>query len=1841
MAGLLDPNALGAPTENDDDSNSVGTLAPQGMVELDYDDIVKKLTDQATAASKRGIPDDKILPKLNAKIDAAKNMWDQYGPSAFAGVFDNKTPYGKPKDEITAIEKSRGPDAHDFEDVQSGVSSDSAAPSPDVMSEGAAQAEASGTESWRNAADAVMPLAQNYTPEGLLPMVGGGAAGILAGGYGKVLKDTTGIDVGEPADVVKKVEDELTYEPESKAGKKYAETMGLPWKAFQGGVDILAGRAENLGDTIDKSGLPGTGTVGPAMRMLAEVGGNIAPFVAGGKRFSDYKKAEPKVEDINPVKTGDKDIDAGVEAGMNYPSRIEPTQGDLFSPTSELGLDMFSKESVPAATIESRRAAQEAASQGELPQRSEDQNAQLEQDYLFDQQDRLNQGPPKQDIVAQRGAIPEQYLGIANTELPQGDVNTAMHRQMLQALADRGQLRNPDVPIETPEPTQGQIFEPTKNETVPQTAEQGQLELPAQQDLFGNEKSPSAGPEYKPVDTTKPQTPLEAKADNKFQQQWNKALEDSQSDDRDTAAAGMDKLEELQAQRAPNRPADATGASIPKDVSSDLMDKLRSGQLTGGHVLDALISNDGGKWKDTTSAFAKVLKQAAVKLGGLDTKIEHFDPNNPEHANSEGANGAEGAPGWYDPNINKVLLRDGKYGMHVMLHEVTHGVTEKALRLGEQGQLSGDSRNAYHTLQALFEEIQPEAQKQAGGNKLVSYGLTNLHELMSEMFSNGQFRDHLRSMPITDATTSAMSGLGRLALGKVRNMYEAVVGSVRNLLGLSPKANNMLDAMFSAGHNFLHSFDDSQAESIRKSNARNTGEVDPMAFLGERAEARFASKDEKDIYEAGLAPKKAIRSIRESVLGQTQLGKGVAADNAQRMNDAAQKEGVPNEALDSFFTQGNDDALNKYPGTKQEALRQRDQVVTHLSQNLISNWPEKTSSQQEAIRNAITENLGKYLTQFYRGTDYSKRVLDLADTSDKQGGPKTAEEKQAVDIRDNMRQLVRDRMLPGADLDKRPLSNLHQIADALDVDSDKIARDVKYANPNLKGLELGTVQKEAIRAAITKATPEESKLADLTDKLIRDIGGLNGANNPISKKYAGVRAGDIFAEKVGVSQPIADYMGQVKDVAARLAATQAKQYTGLAQLKGLQDLYTAGKQGGWVWDTRSEAPTGAVQMTGDKMGAMKDVYVDPKVQGLLEQQLELSKNTDGLLQHLLGTDGGADIGGQFASDVFGKGRSFFRGAKVFRQATGLKNYIMWGLGAGTRMLSHGNINPSAMGRGIYNTVKELTTGAPLQDADGNLTTNGRMVRAGLGGHSTLAEIGKAMRDSKLLNDLEQNNVAPGRSGWQVMKDLGSAAKDKLPAVLYAMDHWATQANFLDRVGQLENFYKRQEIDKTPLEIDREAADQMKNTNLDMSRLPKVFRYIEQSGLSISLPYVVEAHRNVINNGILGFKDVSRGISAGDAGMIANGIKRLAGTTAAVGFGGKIYGAVGGVMATMLGLQSKQVPEDDKRTAYLQDEGSRFRSGQATEVWDPLHPDAKNSFMWDPGGAFDPYYPINQPVSILADIAKNYNKSGYDTKKQLGRAMDEYTSILLTNPVTKSLMNAYHGKPSSMAYRDADAYNAEKQFLVETLGRTPETADRLLNLQEIATPQEFKDYQSTQDSDSAKVKAMSHIGWGFTKMPRDASLQDFESTKFKNSLQTARSQVETMVKSPSVYSDATLERQFVTGLKATTDSIEKVHDAADFARGSGLSEEDIYNKMKTAKTSYPKDVMMNALNLDGSSVSKVLYRNLESSLKDEVKRQYDDPEKQKQLLETYSKKMSQLQDLAIKYMSYTPQQIKDL
>jgi hypothetical protein len=99
--------------------------------------------------------------------------------------------------------------------------------------------------------------------------------------------------------------------------------------------------------------------------------------------------------------------------------------------------------------------------------------------------------------------------------------------------------------------------------------------------------------------------------------------------------------------------------------------------------------------------------------------------------------------GKYDPNTDQIFYRQGYLSNHVFFHETIHAATLGLIDDPES--LTGPRRDAYNQLEALYNHSKGTLSSQ-GLNEGNTYGLSNLHEFVSEAMTNPDFQYLLKGI---------------------------------------------------------------------------------------------------------------------------------------------------------------------------------------------------------------------------------------------------------------------------------------------------------------------------------------------------------------------------------------------------------------------------------------------------------------------------------------------------------------------------------------------------------------------------------------------------------------------------------------------------------------------------------------------------------------------------------------------------------------------------------------------------------------------------------------------------------------------------------------------------------------------------------------------------------------------------------------------------------------------------------------------------------------------------------------------------------------------------------------
>jgi len=157
--------------------------------------------------------------------------------------------------------------------------------------------------------------------------------------------------------------------------------------------------------------------------------------------------------------------------------------------------------------------------------------------------------------------------------------------------------------------------------------------------------------------------------------------------------------------------------------------------------------------------------------------------------------------GKYDPESDTIMYRQGRISNHLFLHEAIHAAVLHLL--DNSNSLTGVRKDAYKQLADLYDHSKGILSLE-GINDGNTYGLTNLHEFVSEAMTNPEFQYLLRGIRYKAAPFS---------------LWNAFTNSIAKLFGVKPgyESNVMVEAM-SATNILMRGTSSLEAAAIQPSN---------------------------------------------------------------------------------------------------------------------------------------------------------------------------------------------------------------------------------------------------------------------------------------------------------------------------------------------------------------------------------------------------------------------------------------------------------------------------------------------------------------------------------------------------------------------------------------------------------------------------------------------------------------------------------------------------------------------------------------------------------------------------------------------------------------------------------------------------------------------------------------------------------------------------------------------------------------------------------------------------------------------------------------------------------------
>lgn len=1712
-----------------------------------------------------------------------------------------------------------------------------------------------------------------------VPSKGGSIAGGLLGGA------AAGMGVGNVASVARE-----DLEANKRPMEAFADT------ALEGEKLGLQFMVPGAGKALGWAGRTALGAAAtPAIGAAADIAHNTYsdekrdPFdvtsrgleaVMGGIGSAGAKWSEGSIEaKINAAKegktsipeTGNEAFDAGVKQYEKF--HTNPEQTDLFTKNNEGQVqgDLFGAEPVEGSTAEARRAAGVAPEEIRTPE----QKAELEKNYIFDQQERLDkqasavQNPPKDLNSVTEPQAPDLWnVGVPDPEgltnqllrgvpdrqvIGQSDIGrfesgldaqpgtdmvpysddirgyqeSAPNPAMLEAFR-AAQLRRasgmkaenlyPDVahntgqpPLPEVRPTQPEVFNPSSNPIVEQTAKQGSLPIDTQGELFAQPSQPAV--------RTRGQAgvvvPVEVTSDASASLKAMLAKEQAKG-----KAANPARIAKLKAAIEKPLPAPTIARSV---APAALLIKRQQGTLTTRDILqhyskDLQTATPAAR---EAAAGVKYVEQLSDKLGGGDTPFEILDEHNPAHAEVLDRSKNELAKGFsafYDPKTNKVYVKQSTIGGNTMLHEAVHGITSKMLYMGRNNLLDGAGQAAFTRLDHVFENvIKPELSSRAEafkGNDILhemhTYGLTNLDEFYSEFFSNGVFRNSLKDLKLEGDWAKNLPPVGRGLIMRAKNVYDLAVKGLSKVmgkithsdLGMADKASNGFEVMFSHMDDLHNKLSERDTRLSRESNSRGISQPPAdMSFLGEQVPFRAPEEREGLVRPHGPIEAKVrnmfmskgnrpeVRAASDSVRN-ARAGDRYQAITLSNLYDTVKDKVNPADVYTALTDPSNKEA--GLAAVRKQSPELADRLQTEMTKR--EGQSEKLASLIESDPNVTPADKEHAQTIRNKGEDYLRtgyainNVPNYADrllTNAKRGNP------AAVKTVDEAKAFLKAKWLPDiVDLATTSGKRLDELYDM------HVGKSPSAMFDGLSKEDKATEMRHEIADKIDKIDNPEQ----WADTAIKDALNVN-KDSYLGKFYDTVQHGAGIGSKKGdMPEQIAALRGRIDNPVHRLMMTIEEQGRQIAELQSQHQLRNEGLDKG-LFTTKADTATHTVKIQGEQYGPLRNLYTTP----------DIAKSMEGVekAQNALST----------MYDYWGKLTGLNKAMEIVANPG---NIVVNAVGGPVQMVANGNFNPKFAARGMRASAKIIASGL-RKSADADVDY---LIRNGFTEFSQTSELQAHGHGTAIASMMEQAAKQDNPMAW-LMKNGGETLR--LYNDVYGnADLWSKFAN----VFKEKDFWTEQHPEWDEAQLTSFIKKRIDNTNITPSNVSPVFKHLDKSGVGFITKYFANVYKNIAYNTAYGLQDAAAGIRTGNGALFQHGLGRLVGAPAATVFTTSVFGGIAKQGAKAFGLNAED--PDQTRQSYM-NKGDISAASSNIIISDPNAPEAGEATV--DVDRPNPYGPISQPAMRLVEAwKKSQDGDKQGAEEALKIAGNDITGLLTNNTLIKKLTKAVAGTEPALARNAPTAYNTAQEIGINNLGLTKENTDRMLNILAIGTPKAVGNYLAGQEVADSKIKGLASSGIGVRPFSAGKDIQNYLGREMNKDMTSARKPYTDLLKSNIIVNPDRIDTQFRDNMKKLVAPYDKMVAGIEAAKAQGMPEDQI--AAKVFYSGIPKQVVGMVLAKQPIPFAMMM-QNPQSALINAIKAE-DDPVKKQKLIDQAPAKMEIFGKLIQKYADVTMDQLRN-
>jgi hypothetical protein len=1276
--------------------------------------------------------------------------------------------------------------------------------------------------------------------------------------------------------------------------------------------------------------------------------------------------------------------------------------------------------------------------------------------------------------------------------------------------------------------------------------------------------------------------------------------------------------------------SDTAFAIAQVNTPASVMKSFHAGDLTTGKLLESLSSDTSGRVEPEQKALAGYLNEASKRFGGRDVAIQRYNGEDIEHSAEKDPGRMSDAggktAGYYDKLSNKIRLAKDAPSQNLLLHETTHALTARAILRGMQGKLGGESQRAYNTFNSLFEGFKQhllatnqlaEVKAADGTPRMSHYGFTNLDEYTSEFFSNPSFRDFLKEQKLDDVKADTAGPIGRSVLGRVRNLYEATVKTIRHILGMPEKAETMLDASFAAAHNFVSNIQPEHLDDFR--GARREGS---RMFVSPSEEEGKASPPPKSV------GRRLLDEARQSDLGmlarEALTSKGLDEDvtNARRTRQnrmaLGEIEAIQSaNRLKSITTPENREVVGKALTGDLKSFRfldpkAQDIVREEYKQNVqrsidiakeILAIPNRTPL-QENIARKILDDAGKYQADAYAAKLFPKRMKEKytsAEAGAKTTAPTAQQQRDMQDLKD-ARSYIENYWMP----DENKI-------DSLKADHrDDVYKYLTGVDPDKKfvGFERAE-RKTAENAAIKDSLRQITNRSGATEQILKEAMGLTRMQkNSMRQYYNNMRnPSDVFSTRGDIPAQLKKLWEPITDPIARNVASIQRQYSYLANLRSQNQLREEGLKSG-IFTTQKGDATRIEQITGDKMGPLQGLHAAPDVKRALDSVFQNNALTGDLLDAFISDSRGTNAMMNLAGSVLKPAFKYTGIQKAIQVIGNGANWVLNAVGSPAQLMATNTItHPIYTAKGMLDTARLIGTTFRRTMPD-DLKD---MYKYGIVEYSQIQELHSG-GNRKLIEQLLQDAAKKANPMAAFIHAAGKQGLNTVREAYGAMDFYTKVANWHKELDLWKGVNERHGMFKNDEELKQFVSRRVNATNITPSHAPKAVRGIEATGITQFATYYSEILRTLKNNGLQAIHDSYLAVKLGDARLLTDSILRGAGTVAAGGWHSKFFGAIAGGAATLMGLNASDLPDDDARRKYMSKDNF-LSSVDPMLLTDPKHPEA-GEYMFDKTRP-DPYAPA---TIFLTTGLSGLNKMVHGDKKgamqDLSNSWNQMLSLRQSNTLWRTVGKIWNADAPRMAKENPALYDYVSSKLTPYM--TSQNADRMMDFMEMPIPGTVKNllYSNVMNKsmglDDSKAKspalAEAQAAGLASQFNVKENISNFIAGKAKDDITKAKSNYADLLKQNYDSDPKRLEKGFKDTLKEASDSYETLRSAVQAAKAQGINNSELTKRLLAAGVSRQ---MASALKRDLPMKDSFVKAELDRDLKKDLIDSENDPDKRRQ------------------------------